>query len=295
MSPLLVAAAAASALPFGLLAHALLGRPGRQLAIAHRNLTRGLTTTTFQKGSLESRGNGATAMLRTCTPEREARRVRRLLQVAGYPSGWTMTRVLAAKPALVLVAGLMSLVVLQDHATPLWLLGCAAVTVGVYWVPDVLLHGRGEDRQAQLAQELPDVLDQMTIAVEAGLGFEAALTWVATNGDGALAEEFRRTLADVNVGRPRRQAYEALVARTRAEDLRRFVAAINQADTYGIAMADVLRVQAQEMRLKRRQRAEEKAMKVPVKVSFPLMLCILPALLMVVVGPAVIQLTSVLG
>ena len=185
-------------------------------------------------------------MLRTCTPEREARRVRRLLQVAGYPAGWTMTRVLAAKPALVAVVGSLVAVRAAGPRGPAVVLGLRrGHGRRLLGARRRCCDGRGEERQAQLARELPDVLDQMTIAVEAGLGFEAALTWVADNGKGALAEEFRRTLADVNVGRPRRQAYEALVARTRVEDLRRFVAAINQADTYGIAVADVLRVQAQ--------------------------------------------------
>ncbi len=127
----------------------------------------------------------------------------------------------------------------------------------------------------------------MVIAVEAGLGFEAAMANAARNGRGPLAEELVRTLQDIQVGQPRRQAYEALAARNDVRDLRRFIAAINQADVYGIAIGDVLRTQAAETRLKRRQRAEEKAMQVPVKVVFPLMFCILPVLFIVVLGPAV--------
>ncbi|MCO7219864.1 type II secretion system F family protein [Klenkia sp. PcliD-1-E] len=295
MSPLLAAAAVALALPVALGAYAVVGSQGRQLAIAQRNLTRGLTTSAPTSGSLESRGNGRTAFLRTVTPEREARRVRRLLQRAGSPAGWTMTRVLAAKPLLALGLGLVTLLAAAEGAGALWLLVLGAVSVGSYWLPDALLRGRGDERQTELARELPDVLDQMTISVEAGLGFEAAMNWVATHGTGPLSEEFRRTMADINVGRSRRDAYAGLVARAGVEDLRRFVAAVNQADTYGIAVSDVLRVQAAEMRVKRRQRAEEKAMKVPVKVSFPLMLCILPALLIVVLGPALVSIGDVLG
>lgn len=295
MSGLLMGASFAVALPLAVVVYLVAGTSRRPLAIAHRNLTRGLSTSTPTGGSLESRGNGWTSFLRTVTPEREARRARRLLQAAGYPAGLTMTRVLAAKPLLVAVVGLVAFVVVETHPGLLTALIGVAATVGSYWLPDAVLDGRATERQTQLTRELPDVLDEMTIAVEAGLGFEAAMTWVANNGTGVLAEEFRRTLADLNVGRPRRAAYEALVARTKIDDLRRFVAAVNQADSYGIAMSDVLRVQAAEMRIKRRQRAEEKAMKVPVKVSFPLMVCILPALLIVVLGPAFMNLGDLMG
>ena len=126
----------------------------------------------------------------------------------------------------------------------------------------------------------------MTIAVEAGLGFESAMARAGSNGKGPLAEELVRTLQDIAVGQPRREAYLALAERTGVADLRRFIRAVVQADAYGISIADVLRTQAQEMRLKRRQRAEEKAMQIPVKVIFPLMLCILPTLFIVLLGPA---------
>jgi tight adherence protein C len=295
MSALLVAASFAVALPAAVAVYLVAGTSRRSLAIAHRNLTRGLSTSAPAAGSLESRGNGATAFLRTITPEREAARARRLLLAAGHPAGMTMARVLAAKPLLVAVVGVVALLVVDTHPGLLVALVGTAATVGAYWLPDAVLDGRAKERQGKLTQELPDVLDEMTIAVEAGLGFEAAMTWVASNGTGVMAEEFRRTLADIAVGRPRRAAYEALVARTQIDDLRRFVAAVNQADSYGIAVSDVLRVQAAEMRIKRRQRAEEKAMKVPVKVSFPLMLCILPALLIVVLGPAFMNLGELMG
>ena len=138
-------------------------------------------------------------------------------------------------------------------------------------------------------------VDQMTIAVEAGLGFEAAMQRAAKNGKGPLAEEFIRTLQDIQMGQSRRIAYLDLAARTKAPNLRRFLRAVIQADEYGVAIAEVLRTQASEMRLKRRQSAEEKAMKVPVKVLFPLMTCILPTIFIVILGPAVINMMEVLG
>ena len=149
-----------------------------------------------------------------------------------------------------------------------------------------------QERQQAIQLELPDTLDQMTIAVEAGLGFESAMARAGANGTGPLAEELVRTLQDIAVGQPRREAYLALADRTGVQDLRRFIRAVVQADQYGVSIADVLRTQAQEMRLKRRQRAEEKAMQIPVKVIFPLILCILPTLFIVLLGPAVMDMIA---
>jgi tight adherence protein C len=164
------------------------------------------------------------------------------------------------------------------------------VVAGVsYYVPEMLLKSRGQERQQAIALELADTLDQMTIAVEAGLGFESAMARAGRNGKGPLAEELVRTLQDIGVGQPRRDAYLALADRTAVPDLRRFIRAVVQADAYGVSIADVLRTQAQEMRLKRRQRAEEKAMQIPVKVIFPLILCILPTLFIVLLGPAAVD------
>jgi tight adherence protein C len=165
-------------------------------------------------------------------------------------------------------------------------------TVVAYFVPELLLYSRGQERQAAIGLELADTLDQMTIAVEAGLGFESAMARAGKNGKGPLAEELVRTLQDIAVGQPRREAYLSLADRTGVPDLRRFVRAVVQADAYGISIADVLRTQAVEMRLKRRQRAEQKAMQIPVKVIFPLILCILPTLFIVLLAPAVMRIVE---
>ena len=129
----------------------------------------------------------------------------------------------------------------------------------------------------------------MTISVEAGLGFEAAMLKAGNNGRGPLADELIRTLQDMSIGRSRIDAYHALAERTTSVDLRRFTRSVIQADLYGIAIAEVLRVQAAEVRMRRRQRAEEQAMKVPVKVIFPLIFCILPVLFIVLMTPAVLS------
>jgi tight adherence protein C len=227
------------------------------------------------------------------TPCGTGARLNRLAGKAGRPAAWPVSRLVAAKLVLGVVAGVLGLLVFSSHPGVLTLLLVTAVTVVAYFVPELLLHSRGQERQQAIALELADTLDQMTIAVEAGLGFESAMARAGKNGKGPLAEELVRTLQDIAVGQPRREAYVALAERTAVPDLRRFIRAVVQADAYGVSIADVLRTQAQEMRLKRRQRAEEKAMQIPVKVIFPLILCILPTLFIVLLGPAVMDIIGV--
>ncbi|WP_230208362.1 type II secretion system F family protein [Microlunatus sp. Gsoil 973] len=223
-------------------------------------------------------------------PRTAVQRIDRLLSRAGRPRGWPVERVLVAKPVLAVLAGGLGLLVVGSNPQPLIIVIAIVVAVASYFVPELLLHSRAQERSQQIVLELADTLDQMTIAVEAGLGFDAAMARAGRNGRGPLAEELVRTLQDVQMGSSRRQAYESLAARTDAADLRRFVRAVIQADAYGISIADVLRTQAAEMRRKRRQRAEEKAMQIPVKVVFPLMFCILPVLLIVTLAPVVMNL-----
>ena len=154
----------------------------------------------------------------------------------------------------------------------------------------------GYNRTERLRRELPDALDLMTISVEAGLSFDAALAQVARNTTGPMAEEFFRVLQEMQIGWGRAEAMRALSDRTDLPELRGFVLAMIQADAFGIPVANVLRVQADEMRVKRTQRAEEAAQKVPVKILFPLIFCIMPALFVVILGPAIIQIfTSLAG
>jgi tight adherence protein C len=169
------------------------------------------------------------------------------------------------------------------------LLGWLCFTTLAYFTPDLLVHSRGQERQESIGKALPDTLDQMTIAVEAGLGFETAMARAGRTGTGPLADELVRTLQEVQLGVPRSKAMRNLADRTDQSDLRHFVLAVIQAESYGIPIADVLRTQAAEQRVKRRQRAEEQAMKIPVKIIFPLILCILPTLFIVILGPAAIQ------
>jgi len=151
-----------------------------------------------------------------------------------------------------------------------------------------VLYQAAYNRSDRIRRELPDALDLLSISVEAGLGFDAALSQVARNTQGPLADEFFRVLQEMQIGTGRSDAMRALGERTNVTELRGFVTAMVQADAFGIPIANVLRVQAREMRIKRSQRAEELAQKVPVKILFPLIFCILPALFIVILGPAAI-------
>lgn len=216
----------------------------------------------------------------------------RRLALAGRPPAWTIDKILIAKPLAATAGALLALLWISGEPVPVRFALGGFLVVLCFFVPDLLLVSRGQERQEKMQNALADTLDQMTIAVEAGLGFEAAMAKAATNGKGPLAEEFIRTLQDMSIGRTRASAYQALGERTSSSDLRRFTRSVIQADTYGIAIADVLRVQAAEMRLRRRQRAEEKAMKIPVKVLFPLIFCILPVLFIVLLTPAVLSMVE---
>lgn len=214
---------------------------------------------------------------------------------AGRPADWTVGRLLVLKLLWVPVAAALLLLALASSAAPILILVAILIAILIYFLPDLLLLSRGQERDQRIQIELADTLDQMTIAVEAGLGFDAAMSRAAKNGKGALADELMRTLQDIRMGRSRQQAFEDLAKRNDVPDLRQFVRAILQADAFGISIGDVLRTQAAEMRMKRRQRAEEKAQQVPVNVIFPLIACILPALFIVVMGPAAIGIIEMFG
>ena len=286
-----LAAAVAVALAVVLVGWSLLARPGAASVEARENLVRGIEL--HGTGPAGRTGPGLLARLATgLTPSGTVARLNRLAGTAGRPADWPVSKLIAAKLVLSLVAAGLGLLVVSGRPGTVTVLLAVVVTVVAYFLPELLLHSRGQERQQAIQLELADTLDQMTIAVEAGLGFESAMARAGSNGTGPLAEELMRTLQDIAVGQPRREAYLALADRTGVTDLRRFIRAVVQADAYGVSIADVLRTQAQEMRLKRRQRAEEKAMQIPVKVIFPLILCILPTLFIVLLGPAVMDIVA---
>ena len=218
--------------------------------------------------------------------------LQRRLDLAGNPSGLTPDRVLAAKGLGLFILG--SLGGLYGLRTIGLLVVGAAVAAAVgFFLPDVLLYNAGIKRQDKIQKALPDALDLLTVCVEAGLGFDAALAQVARNTTGPLAAEFSRVLQEIQIGKSRSQALRAMTDRTTVPGLRSFVSALVQAGELGITIADVLREQAKEMRLRRRQRAEEKAQKVPVKILFPLVFCLFPSMFVVIIGPGVISIIHV--
>lgn len=222
------------------------------------------------------------------SPASYAGRVQRLLDKAGNPPGWPLDRLFAAKGfGLLAAAGFGALLGAHKPAT-LVMYGLLGAASG-FWLPDLVVYNTGLKRQETIQKTLPDALDLLTISVEAGLGFDAALSQVAHNTEGPIAGEFFRVLQEMQIGKSRTDALRGLGDRTTVADLRVFTSAIVQADGLGIPIAHVLREQAKEMRLKRHQRAEEKAQKVTVKIMFPLVMCILPSLFVVVIGPGAIS------
>jgi tight adherence protein C len=260
------------------------------LAAVRSNLGRGMRPVAERTPTVSSRGPANLGV--RLTPKAYAGWLDKLLARAGRPVRMPLGRLLIAKPALALMAAFISILLASKSPTGILLLFTILLPVLAYFVPDILLHGRASERRKAIEMELPNTLDQMLISVEAGLGFEAAMAQAGENGKGPLAAELVRTLQDLQVGRSRKDAYLAMAERSDAPDLRSFVRSVVQADSYGVALAGVLRTQAKQMRVKRRQRAEEKAMKLPVKVLFPLMFCILPVLFIVIMGPAVINILN---
>ncbi|BCW79513.1 MULTISPECIES: type II secretion system F family protein [unclassified Arthrobacter] len=229
------------------------------------------------------------ALGRRLTPPAYVAFLDRLLSLAGRPASMPLGKVLGSKLALGLAGVAMGGYLAAIGSSPLMKLAGIFVLFLGYFIPDLLLYSKGQERQKAMQLELANTLDQMLISVEAGLGFEGAMARAGENGKGPLAEELVRTLQDMQVGRSRRESYIALAERTSIPELRSFVQAVVQADTYGIAISRVLRVQAKVMRVKRRQRAEEKAMKLPVMILFPLLFFIFPVLFIAILGPAVIN------
>lgn len=224
------------------------------------------------------------------TPADHGERIRKKLEVAGNPAGWTVDRVTALKFigfAAALVLGLIISVLFGLGFAPMLGL-CVVAALAGYSAPNLYLYQLGYDRTKKIQRAMPDALDLLTISVESGLGFDAALSQVARNTDGPLSEEFARVLQEMQIGLGRGAALRALGDRTHVPELRGFVSAMVQADSLGIPVAQVLRVQSREIRTKRRQRAEEQAQKVAVKILIPLIFCILPCLFIAVLGPAAI-------
>lgn len=230
------------------------------------------------------------------TPLSSIDRLRRLLSYAGEPAGWDAERVLATKVvAGALFTGGTFLLSAGGGISPLRL-PLIALLLGAtgYYLPDVILRSRAQARQEGIRRALPDCLDLLSITVEAGLGFDAALHRVSREIGGPLGQELHRVVQEMALGRARTDTFRDLAERSEVSELRSFVVSMVQADVFGLSVASALAVQAREMRIKRRQRAEERAHKIPVKIVLPLIFCIFPALFVVLVGPAFIRIKDAL-
>ena len=272
--------------PVAFLAWSLVSVDRRGLVAVQTNLGQGFTV---NGNPVIQRTPALLGAAKKLTPGGYLAKLDRWLSMAGRPVSMPLDRLVIAKPSLALAGAMLGLLLFGNSPSPQTFALGVAISAFFYFVPDLLIYNKGIKRQREIEMELPNTLDQMLISVEAGLGFEAAMARAGQNGKGALAQELVRTLQDIQVGRPRQEAYAALAARSSVQDLRSFVRAVVQADKYGIGIAKVLRMQAKQSRIKRRQRAEEKAMKLPVKVLFPLLLCIFPVLFIVILGPAAIN------
>jgi tight adherence protein C len=228
---------------------------------------------------------------RRFSPVEAFERVEKELVLAGNPAKWDAERVFAFKLVMPIVAGgsVFLLLLFTDVPGILTVAAVAIFAAAGWYAPEWIVRSRAAERQHAIQLALADSLDLMSITVEAGLAFDAALSRVARNIKGPLGQELYRVVQEIQLGKSRGDALRDLADRTTVEDLRSFIGAMVQADAFGIPIARVLKVQSREIRIRRRQRAEETAQKLPVKIVFPVVLTIFPALFVVLLGPAAIQ------
>jgi len=231
--------------------------------------------------------------LKRFTPVGYLEKKQRKLMLAGYPGNLDAPAFIVIK-LLTTALGLVAAFFLVDYGADSLqriVLFIMPIALG-FFGPDAWLQRKVDDRRLAMLKALPDVLDLLVISVEAGLGFDSALARVVATVPGPLSEEFFRMLQETRVGVSRRDAMRHLMERTDLDELRSFLLAMIQAEAFGVTIARVLRVQADEMRVRRRQRAQEKAFAAPVKLVFPLVFCIFPSLFIILLGPAAIQIAD---
>jgi tight adherence protein C len=230
---------------------------------------------------------------RKLTPTWQMKRMRRHAQLAGLGPGG-VEGLLALKAAAVAAGATLiplAMAALGASFGPVVLWAILGGAIG-FFLPDLWVARKGDARQNEIRRTLPETIDLMAIAVQAGMGLEGAIELVARKLPGALGEELQRLLQEIQLGSSRRQALQKLRERTEINELSTFAMALIQADQIGSPVAEVLQTHSQEMRMLRRQRARETAAKLPVKLLFPLLLTIFPALMIVVLGPAIVTIVD---
>lgn len=227
-------------------------------------------------------------------PQATLARTRRQLELAGNPAGMKALDFIGIRILFAVVTGAVIFAGMQGLGLSVAQAFVFGLLLGVlgYLLPVIWLGGRIKARKLEILRALPDALDLLTISVEAGLGFDSALAKVIEKWDNALTREFARVLGEIRIGKLRREALRDMAERVEVPELKSFVAAIVQADQLGASIGRILHVQAAQMRMKRRQRAEELARQAAVKIIFPLIFLILPALFIVILGPAVISIKN---
>lgn len=230
------------------------------------------------------------------TPAGRIARLKLRLDQAGNPGSLPIGVVMEYKGLLLVMGTIAGLLGGSLVGGPVSVALATAGGAGLgFFAPDLLVTHLAQTRQQDIRRTLPDIIDTLVVTVEAGLGFEASVAHVVRLGRGPLVGEFARVLHEMRLGRPRVEAVRAIAARTTVVELRGFAAAVVQATTLGVPLGAVLNQQAAEMRLRRRQRAEEQAQQVPVKILFPMVLCIFPALFVVTLGPGLLKALQVMS
>jgi tight adherence protein C len=229
------------------------------------------------------------------TPKGYGEKVAQKLVHAGNPPNLNVDKILVMKlGGLVSVFLWLPLTLMIGFQGPLLFVSVVVLWGAAFMYPDIMLDRKIEDRHKEISRKLPDILDLLVISVEAGLGFEQALDRTCTAVPGALSDEFRRMLHEIRIGSTRADALRAMADRSDVPELRGFIMAMLQADTFGVSISRLLRSQADEIRIKRRLYAQEKAQKAPVKMLFPLVFCIFPSIFVVILGPAMINISHAL-
>ena len=229
---------------------------------------------------------------RSLTPRERLTHLEERLDRAGFPEGWDINRLLAVKALALLVGGAFGFMIGSLFWLPMTLVLTPIFAALFFYAPDYFLSKAAEKRKEQMQRTLADTVDMLNLTLAAGIGFDSALRLVAQNTTGALSEEFGRVVQEITIGKSRTEALRSLVDRTSDDDLRRFAQTCIQAERRGTPFGEILTIQARELRIKRRQLAEEKAQKVPVKILFPMMIFVLPCLMLVVMGPAIVKIAT---
>lgn len=235
---------------------------------------------------------GLASVARRFTPQEQLEGIQHRLELAGSPYGWSVMQFLGIRLLSTLVLGGMGVAVFV--AARQWGITRRVLIMGIlggagYYLPALWLYSRKSRRQREITRSMPDALDLLTICVEAGLGFDSAMARVADKWVDELSKEFTRVLQEVRLGKLRRDALRAMASRIEVTEVSTFVAAIVQAEELGVSIAKVLRIQSEEMRRRRRQRAEELARQAPIKMLPAIAFLIFPAIFVVLLGPAVIR------